>query len=720
MTDASVKKEQIKMYDESKFIVDSFKKNFESYSGEKIVIYGLGKKTRVILEECGGFQIVGLMDAVRTGEQVWGLPVLSCEEAVQRGVKVIVIVATSINVPVIYQRIAGVCEKYDLLVFDIAGNDLSMENEAYLLPEYYEDLRQEALLDLVKKYDVISFDIFDTLLVRDVLYPTDIFHAVEALCTDILPEDSCFYENRIKAERELSLDGDPDIHKIYELLSERMGISQEDAEALIAAEIAVERGSLHKRKQMVEVLAFAREMGKIVCCTSDMYLTSDILSVILKENDIDGIDKIFVSCEYGASKCSGLFQVVKEWYEGKSILHIGDNQEADIAGAQRYGIEGTFKISSIYQMALDSSFKFILGKCSSYADRCLLGRLLSEQLNDPFLFSRTKGRGEIHSDHECGYYFLEPLLEVLVKWLMQKCTADEIDCLLLGARDGWLIKKVLDLEKKAGNWRIPYLYFYASRVACTLAGMEDRNDVLYVKEQSFDGSLEEELEKRFYLTSEEILKREEGESEEAYFEKHIRCILDLAECARKRYRKYIDRLEIKGDKLGFFDFVASGTCQLWLDKIMNKKLVGYYAARNLEQYKSELDISSLYEPKFVYEKKGELDKNLMFLETIFTSTEPTLKGFDENGECIFGQETRTADRISHLTDIHTGMLAAYEERMGRQYTAEVTLGFAESIVSMLHNEYMIWDNPYYEGNELTEEFCNRRIDLKQVMKEENR
>ena len=35
------------------------------------------------------------------------------------------------------------------------------------------------LQDIIRGYDVISFDIFDTLLIRDVLKPEDIWHKME-------------------------------------------------------------------------------------------------------------------------------------------------------------------------------------------------------------------------------------------------------------------------------------------------------------------------------------------------------------------------------------------------------------------------------------------------------------------------------------------------------------------------------------------------------------
>lgn len=54
--------------------------------------------------------------------------------------------------------------------------------------------------ELFLGYDVVSFDIFDTLLKRNVLHPTDIFSIMEKKVSDTVPN---FKRHRIDAERKL-------------------------------------------------------------------------------------------------------------------------------------------------------------------------------------------------------------------------------------------------------------------------------------------------------------------------------------------------------------------------------------------------------------------------------------------------------------------------------------------------------------------------------------
>lgn len=64
-----------------KYIINTFKRNFGKYDKEKNVIYGLGKNTKLILDEFREFCIKGLIDSLRTREIIRGLLIIICEKA---------------------------------------------------------------------------------------------------------------------------------------------------------------------------------------------------------------------------------------------------------------------------------------------------------------------------------------------------------------------------------------------------------------------------------------------------------------------------------------------------------------------------------------------------------------------------------------------------------------------------------------------------------------
>ncbi len=104
---------------------------------------------------------------------MFGKPFISIEEALEKETAAIIIVARATNVSVIYRRISSFCEKENIPAYDILGNrQVSVsENEECALPEKYAKISSIDVKRKIRAADVVSFDIFDTLLVRKVLYP---------------------------------------------------------------------------------------------------------------------------------------------------------------------------------------------------------------------------------------------------------------------------------------------------------------------------------------------------------------------------------------------------------------------------------------------------------------------------------------------------------------------------------------------------------------------
>lgn len=700
------------MIDEAVFIEKAFRNHFDK--SDRLVIYGLGKNTKVIVENCKDYNIVGLMDGTRTGEKEWGLPILDIDEVNTLAVKKIIIIATAANVPIIYKRIEKECSTYDIDVYDINGLKLEPRCSEYKLNNFYDTCTSDRLKALIDVCDVISFDIFDTLLVRDVLLPTDIFVIVEKKNSHFIENGKEFKNIRVNCERKLYETTNPNIYEIYDLIQEKLGLDKNVMEQLLVQEIDEEKNSLVPRKEMLDILKYAVENGKIVICTSDMYLPSDVLGEILNKAGYNGIDKIFVSCEYRKTKSNGLFEIIKNEYCGKKILHIGDNYDADIIGAQRSGIDETFQVPSIFRMITDGVSEQMLCYDKSLADRRELGKLFSKLYNNPFLFASTRGKCKIEDNYNLGYMFIEPLLAAFINWLEENRKNNNTEVLLLGARDGLIIKKMYDLRSKHGIKTPQYEYVYASRYACTLAGLKTKEDVEYAFNMAFDGSPEEMLIKRFNLSASQVQPKVDNETSEEYLGKHIDTILRQSEDYANVYRKYLDKMGIKGKKVGFFDFVSSGTCQLWLENIADADWNGYYFIRNLDKYKEHLTIDSYFKPRYVYEKQSKLFKNYIFMENIMTSYEPTLWGFSENNTPIFDDEKRTMEQISRLKDVHHGIIDAYEERLKRG-EEEISQDLVDDILDMLNGEYSVMCANFFDANYLEDEFCNRTFDLKKMV-----
>ena len=174
---------------------------------------------------------------------------------------------------------------------------------------------------------IISFDVFDTLIIRDVPFPTDVFDMLN-------PEDKNFKTRRIEAERiarTQSTKEDITLEEIYKVLMP--AASDEELRQAMEREINTELKACKANKPALDFFNSVRESGKRIIIISDMYLKSDTVRLILQNcgYNLDGVN-VYISSEYAKTKRTGsLFKTVLslEYITPHDIIHIGDNWRSD-------------------------------------------------------------------------------------------------------------------------------------------------------------------------------------------------------------------------------------------------------------------------------------------------------------------------------------------------------------------------------------------------------
>lgn len=191
----------------------------------------------------------------------------------------------------------------------------------------------------INKYKVISFDIFDTLIVRDVKDPTDVY---QIIASSVLEKDgNCFRKDRIEAEKlaRISNGGEVNLEQIYNFLEKKY---EQFKQKLMEEEINYEIFHCRSRKRMHNVLNYAVSKGKRVVLISDMYLSSEVIKKMLERCGYNTANfEVYVSNEYSVDKKSGkLFEIVvdKLGIVAKDMIHLGDSIYADVLGAHKSGI----------------------------------------------------------------------------------------------------------------------------------------------------------------------------------------------------------------------------------------------------------------------------------------------------------------------------------------------------------------------------------------------
>jgi len=195
------------------------------------------------------------------------------------------------------------------------------------------------VLDWFSGIKVLSLDCFDTLLWRDCHAPTDLFGA--------LPDCNAF--QRVHGERRARQVAsanrgvhDVAIDEIYRAIMPRA--RDADRAHAIAAEIDAEAQHCFGFAPTVALMREARRRGMQVILVSDTYLAPrqlhDLVARAAGADVAALIDRVFCSSTYGKPKAAGLYREVLARIKAKpaEILHIGDNEKADVGGVRPFGV----------------------------------------------------------------------------------------------------------------------------------------------------------------------------------------------------------------------------------------------------------------------------------------------------------------------------------------------------------------------------------------------
>ncbi|MCI8935279.1 MAG: HAD hydrolase-like protein [Lachnospiraceae bacterium] len=549
---------------------------------------------------------------------------------------------------------------------------------------------EEALKKIIEKYEAISFDIWDTLIARTVLQPEDVFSIVENRAKQMEIEVLDFRMHRHEAVFQVVC-ANPNISEIYDALQKAANLSDSTKETLMQLEIQAESEVIVPRKAMVEVLNYAVLQGKRVNLISDMYLPGEVMESFLRQLGITGYENIFISCDYRRLKKEGLYSFYKEKVQAETYLHIGDNLDSDILAAEHWGMNAAF-IKSGYRLLEESAFAEMLSQVKTHNERNMAGLFCVRVFNDPFI---GNGQIKISDVEDLGWLFIAPIMSAFMLWLEKEVQKEHFDGLLFAARDGFLIQKLYrQMQKKRLHATLPKgIFFLTSRALCTQAGIEDEEDILWLATVKFNGTAQELLRYRFFLTPEEIMSSN-GETENIteYIMRHKKEIFLRASENRRNYLLYMKNLGIEeGKKYIFFDFVSSGTCQYFLERFVPFEMKGKYFCRSVtEDKKGSLKIDSFYINNGVEKADSLLYKNYRYLETIMTSPNPSLCYIDEKLEPVYDEETRNEEELQFIEKVHKSIEEYFGYFQGMcDWNEEINVKIAEEL-------YQYMDETYFE------------------------
>lgn len=296
-----------------------------------------------------------------------------------------------------------------------------------------------------QKYDVISFDIFDTLLHRIAGKPESIFEIME-----IKYDVNGFPRERIEAEiraKKQSLGVEISLDEIYKnILPKFQGLKDK--------ELVEEDLNLYVDPIALQFLKKVQSAGKRTIAISDMYIRTDYIQDLLHKRGIS-FDAIYVSCDINATKADGKLYAYVRQKEGMRtrVAHLGDNLRSDVLAAKRFGFD---------------SYQFVPYSNSR-----------SESLAVAIHEGLVAFRCEFKNLYEkLGYILAGPIALGYANFVSNEVELNKIDKVLFVARDGWILKNVFEYLNHSKS---KAEYVYLNRIVGLTALLQWADNPNYLK-----------------------------------------------------------------------------------------------------------------------------------------------------------------------------------------------------------------------------------------------
>ena len=679
-------------------------------ANKRLLIYGLSTETERVLNEWNGkYNVIGLLDGFKTSGQQFGYPILDINDVVKLENIIIIVVARPGSCKAISKRIGDLCRENNVELFDIRGKDLLADTRVVYDFTAAQGYTRQDLLSAIENAKVVSFDLFDTLAIRNISSFEGVLKLVDARFREKGINIPNFVNKRLKTEKELSFDNAPKLGEIYTEVLKDFGEFSFSADELAGIEFEVDKNLIEERRDVVDLLNGLVKKNKLVYITSDSYYTKEQISQILERIGVASVTDVLISCEYGTSKTGNLFEELKAVSGEADILHVGDDIVADIESAKRHGIN-TFQIYSAAELLeLVGGLKLSETE-NSLSDQIKVGMFVANLFNSPFQFEDDEKRIHAEDAKDVGYLFCAPVIMDFTKWFEEESKDAGNTNRWLCARDGYLLKRLYEIMFPSQKAE----YFYTSRISAIRAGVESIDDIEYVDGMKFSGECKENLKIRFGISA-EVLDTADIDNGQEGLLKYSKAILDNSKRKKENNLKYIEKLDVQYGSISFFDFVAKGTSQMYIQRLTQNPIKGLYFLQLEPEFMKDknLDIKPFYTE--MERDSSAIFDNYYILETLLTSPEASVDEFDEEGNPVFAKETRTDKDIACFMRAQDGIIEYVKKYISICPVSESSINKKlDEIFLMLVHNVEIRDRDFL-SLVVEDPFFNRMTDIKDVL-----
>lgn len=441
----------------------------------------------------------------------------------------------------------------------------------------------DKLRSMILGAEVISFDIFGTLLVRRYAKPEDRFLHLEASAGE-----SGFSAARAAAERSLrqAEAQDPEsrvtLEKIY-------GEMHPSYRGLMEREIALETRMCRADGNMQRVYREALAAGKRVVVSSDTCLPGSVVGELLRANGFEGYEAMLLTAEGDGLKASGALYANLIRQAGVApgrILHIGTDQRLDYRLALDNGMQAYWYSPGTHTSGERKNaeyFESINRRGGGDVALSILQGLVAER----------EEKGDRPYWNGFGYKYMGIIAYGYARWLKAQFDAEGIERAYFVTRDGLAFKRVFEALYPEFDSR----EIHASRRLFLFACMGDYGDIrpvltgqdmpgvtlegfwdmLGVDDENLKRAYENRFPDRLRFVAE---KRAEIDD---FMQAFLPVLKSIGEAERKSLAAYYNSIGISDKKsavvgLGWTGSLLQGIARVCAAEGVEADLKGYYLA----------------------------------------------------------------------------------------------------------------------------------------------
>lgn len=210
-------------------------------------------------------------------------------------------------------------------------------DRSYRFIQYHNTARNA--FQQIKNHQVISFDVFDTLVRRRYFAPdyAKLMLGKELAQQGIVSAAREFVTLRNTTEFELRKEGkfkiDISIEAVYQALAKRLGVTEEQGRDMMQREFELDLDMIEGKEEMVDIFNDLHSIGCTLWIITDTYYTREQIGMMLRKAGVTAPFRLLVSNEEQRRKDdTRMWKFVKAELErlgNPSYLHVGDNVVSD-------------------------------------------------------------------------------------------------------------------------------------------------------------------------------------------------------------------------------------------------------------------------------------------------------------------------------------------------------------------------------------------------------